>query len=85
MEKKSTKVGALWKREKNGKPYLSGQIELNGKKINIFVFKNDHKEQEKHPDFVINSFDVEPTSTPKDATTGRIEPTNGTSDGFGAW
>ena len=51
-EKKA--IGALWKKEsKAGNVYLSGQIEVNGNKINLVVFKNNYKEQKKHPDYKI--------------------------------
>lgn len=48
------KAGALWLKDgKNGK-FMSGQVELDGRKINILVFKNTHKEQPNHPDYTIN-------------------------------
>lgn len=47
------KLGALWvKTGKNGK-FMSGVVEIDGVKTNIIVFKNDHKENEKHPDYKI--------------------------------
>lgn len=47
------KLGALWvKTGKNGK-FMSGVVEIDGVKTNIVVFKNDHKENEKHPDYKI--------------------------------
>lgn len=52
---KMTKVGALWTGEgKNGK-FLSGRIKLGEgeDEIRILVFKNDYKQEEKHPDYVI--------------------------------
>jgi uncharacterized protein (DUF736 family) len=45
------KIGALWLKEKNGKKYFSGQVEINGEKHNIVVFKNTYKQEEKHPDY----------------------------------
>ena len=51
-EKKN--IGALWQHEsRNGAKYLSGVIEIDGKKHDIVVFKNTFKEEAKHPDFRI--------------------------------
>jgi len=48
------RVGALWLGEgRNGK-YMSGRIELNeGQEVRILVFKNNYKEEDKHPDYII--------------------------------
>jgi len=46
-------IGALWKRlGKNGE-YLSGNVVVDGKKIEIVVFLNDKGENEKRPDYRI--------------------------------
>ena len=47
-----TKLGALWK-NKNGKKVLTGNVEIDGKKTKIVIFPNGHKEEEKHPDYII--------------------------------
>ncbi|MFA5185361.1 MAG: hypothetical protein WC551_02650 [Patescibacteria group bacterium] len=50
----TTKLGALWKKtSQKGEVFMSGEIEIDGKKTKIVVFKNSHKEQEKHPDYNI--------------------------------
>ena len=48
------RVGGFWKKtsEKNGKAFLSGQIELSGAKIKLLVFPNGFKERDAQPDFV---------------------------------
>jgi uncharacterized protein (DUF736 family) len=47
-------IGALWLNEsKKGNRYMSGVIELDGKKHKIVVFKNKYKEEDKHPDYRI--------------------------------
>lgn len=33
--------------------YLSGQVEIDGKKIKLTAFKNDYKKVEKHPDYIL--------------------------------
>ncbi|MFH1052741.1 MAG: hypothetical protein V1779_17615 [bacterium] len=46
-------IGALWKREKDGKEYYSGVIrDLHGD-INIAAFPNNRKTEENQPDFNI--------------------------------
>jgi len=54
------KLGALWERtSKKGETYFSGVFELNDQeRINIVIFKNNYKEEEKHPDY--NIFRSEP-------------------------
>ena len=44
-----TKIGALWFNEKGDKKYMSGVIEIDGKKTSIIVFKNDYKNEDKQP------------------------------------
>ena len=51
-------IGGLWlKKDKNGKTYMSGTMELQGRdgpKTNFMVYKNEHKEPgSKHPDYQI--------------------------------
>jgi uncharacterized protein (DUF736 family) len=47
------KIGALWiKKDKNGKTYFSGQIEIDGVKIPITIFTNK-KAKDTHPDYTI--------------------------------
>lgn len=53
-EQKEKSIGALWKKESSkGTTFLSGELEIEGKKHRIVVFKNTYKEQEKHPDYRI--------------------------------
>lgn len=55
----SVRVGALWIREKDGRRFLTGTLELGGRegtKVNIAVFPNDRKEKgTKQPDYNITS------------------------------
>ena len=38
------KVGAFWiKTKENGRSYLSGNIEINGKSVPCLIFKNDYQ------------------------------------------
>jgi len=54
MADNNDKIGALWlKEDKNGKKYMSGEIELNGEKVNILIFKNKYKKKDSHPDYII--------------------------------
>lgn len=48
-------IGGLWKKtSKNGASYLSGNVEIDGKKIRISVFPNKYKKKETSPDYTIN-------------------------------
>ena len=50
---KTKSIGALWLKEsKSGMAYMSGVIELDEKKTQIVVFKNN-KEKENQPDYRI--------------------------------
>lgn len=50
----SKKIGALWaKTSKEGKKYMSGTLEDLSGDIQIVIFKNDRKEKENYPDFLI--------------------------------
>ena len=52
-EGKSKYIGALWLKEgKNGK-FMSGEIEIDGEKTSILVFKNTYKEKPNQPDYKI--------------------------------
>ncbi len=50
-----TKIGAMWQHrsKKDNKLYLSGEIEINGEKKRVLLFRNALKENEKHPDWNI--------------------------------
>lgn len=53
-EKKSSTIGALWlNTDKRGQKYMSGNVEIDGVKHDIIVFKNSYKDSEKKPDYVI--------------------------------
>lgn len=54
MENKKGNIGGLWlKTSKVGNKFMSGSIEIQGKKHQFVVFKNTHKNGETHPDYVI--------------------------------
>ena len=57
-----SRIGALWAREKDGKRYLSGELELvrGGEKIRVMVFKNEDKEG-RQPDYRIMRQDDDET------------------------
>ena len=47
-------IGALWLNEsKDGKKYFSGIVTIGGDTHKIVVFKNNYKEEDKHPDYKI--------------------------------
>jgi uncharacterized protein (DUF736 family) len=53
-EQENRNIGALWtKTSKAGNKFLAGNLEINGEKIEVVVFKNVDKKNEKGPDFSI--------------------------------
>ena len=62
-EEKQKSIGGLWgKKTKDGKSFLSGNIELNGEKVRLTVWKNTYKEAgDNKPDFRIFLDTWEPT------------------------
>lgn len=54
MKENNESMGCLWlKTSKDGKKYMSGTVCVNGVKINIVVFKNNNKKEDRHPDYNI--------------------------------
>lgn len=52
MENKD--IGALWAREKDGKEYFTGTIQVGENVLEIVVFKNSYKKEgERTPDWRI--------------------------------
>ena len=49
----NSSIGGLWKKEKNGKKYYSGQIEIDGVKHNFACFHNGKKTKDNQPDYYI--------------------------------
>ena len=50
---KSIELGALWKKkDKNGKTYLTGSINIfpHGQ-VNVAIFENSYKQNDNHPDY----------------------------------
>lgn len=47
------KVGALWAKSGKKGRFLSGVLEVDGGKIDVFVFPNDKDGNEKRPDYNI--------------------------------
>jgi len=64
MEQKP--IGGLWISEsKNGNKLMKGNIEINGKKEYIIIFKNNYK-KDKQPDYMI--YTQYPKEQPVDVT-----------------
>lgn len=53
-EKKYNSIGGLWRKKSKYGEFLTGSIEIEGKKINIILKENTKKKSEKSPDFFIN-------------------------------
>lgn len=52
-ERNPNRIGALWIKRKNNNVFMSGELEIDGEKIRILVFKNTYKEQDNQPDYNI--------------------------------
>lgn len=52
-EKDPDEIGAAWEKSGKNGTYLTGQIEINGEKVRIVMFRNGNKKSEKSPDFRI--------------------------------
>jgi len=55
-------IGALWLKDGKAGKYMTGEVEVNGEKQRIVVFKNTYKQQDKQPDYRILA------ARPKDAS-----------------
>lgn len=71
---KEREVGALWSYTSNaGNKYSSGYIEVDGKRVQVVVMKNTHKQEgEKTPDARIY-LDTKKPESPETATVGADE------------
>jgi hypothetical protein len=48
------KIGALWRREtRDNAEYMKGEVEIDGRKVPIVVFKNGYKERSNQPDYIV--------------------------------
>ena len=68
---KSVELGALWKKkDKNGKQYLTGSINVFPfGQINITIFENSYKTKDNQPDYKL-------LYTPKEADNKGIVPSD---------
>lgn len=58
------KIGAFWERvSKTGTPYLSGVLEIGGRKYKVIAFRNNKKEKDTQPDWQV--YDSEEQIDPK--------------------
>lgn len=48
---KEREIGAFWKRESSSQKFLSGKIEVEGKKLEVILFTNKYKEKDNQPDY----------------------------------
>lgn len=42
-----SKLGAMWRKQKEGKTYFTGLVEINGKKTNLVMYPNEYKTNKK--------------------------------------
>jgi hypothetical protein len=53
-----TDVGAFWKKEKNGKQFLSGKVKIGNSEFTAFIFKNN-KTKPNQPDYRLTLSDLD--------------------------
>ena len=60
-------LGALWRRtsKTSGETYLSGTIQIDGKAIELRIFPNKYKKNDKQPDFRIMTEGAEDQPAPR--------------------
>lgn len=52
-----TDIGAFWKKEKNGKQFLSGKVKIGDGEYTAFLFKNN-KTKPNQPDYRLTLSDL---------------------------
>ena len=58
-------IGALWSKvSAKGADFMAGNVEINGEKTEIVIFKNDKGDNEKRPDWKI--YESKPRETADD-------------------
>ncbi len=69
-------LGALWKKSNDKGEFFTGAVTLDGVKIDIVVFPNGYKREERHPDFRILKAKGERRPQPAAPTSGArtVEP-----------
>jgi uncharacterized protein (DUF736 family) len=66
MPNREDELGALWLKEGKNGTYMSGKLTTpGGEEVQVVVFKNNYKKEEKHPDYRILK------SKPKEAGGGK--------------
>ena len=54
MANRDDELGALWLKEGKNGTYMSGKLTTpGGEEVQVVVFKNNYKKEEKHPDYRI--------------------------------
>jgi hypothetical protein len=64
-----TDIGAFWKKEKNGKTFLSGKVKIGSNDYTAFIFKNN-KTKPNQPDYRLVLSELEEALKPSSAKDG---------------
>lgn len=64
-----TDIGAFWKKEKNGKTFLSGKVKIGGNDYTAFIFKNN-KSKPNQPDYRLTISNLEDDLKPSSDKNG---------------
>jgi hypothetical protein len=59
-----TDIGAFWKKNKNGKNFLSGKVKISNKEFTAFIFSNN-KSKPNQPDYRLTVSDLDDDLKPE--------------------
>jgi hypothetical protein len=84
MEEKkyAQSIGGLWKKQSKYGEFLTGSIEVDGKKINIILKENTKKKSDKSPDFFINENTYKKDGITEAFPNAKVVETKAKQDGF---
>ena len=78
-ESNLTDLGVFWKKEKNGKSFLSGKVKLAGSDYTAFIFKNN-KTKPNQPDYRLVISDLDENLMPESSKPSKSAQTQSESE-----
>ena len=68
-----TDIGSFWKKTKNGKSFLSGEVKIGDRKFTAFIFPNQ-KKKDTHPDYRLTLAELDADLVPPAFSAGGTTP-----------